>query len=287
MLPMQKSYKKIFIAALLTLSLLTGAAVFTHTRALPGITQVSEAVNAEPRELLPEPKDSLHLPILMYHHIGKNQEGSDATQKGLTVSTHAFEEQMEFLKAEGFTTITLGELLAYTERKFKLPAKPIIITFDDGYTDSFENAIPILEAQGFKASFAVITGFTGQTFGLNSYATWEQIKDAQNRGMEIVSHTQNHFDGLNPVHKMEAIYENLKASRQDILEHTGTDTTILIYPYGHYTKDYMSEAKKAGFTLGITTADGTVLDLTKPMELPRVRITPGMDLEKFKKKLGM
>lgn len=284
---MKTSPKKIFAAAFLTLSLLTGVAFFTHTRALPHITQTSQAIETKSEEPLPKPEDSLYLPIVMYHHIGDTAPQSDATQKGLTVSTQNFQQQMEFLKNEGFTSITLADLIAYTERKFKLPTKPIIITFDDGYTDSFENAVPVLVKTGFKGSFAVITGFTGQTFGSNSYATWEQIKNAQKEGMEIVSHTQNHFDGSNPVHKTEDIFGNLVGSRQDILEHTGNVTNILIYPYGHYTKEYITQAEKAGFKLGATTHEGTTLDLTKPMELPRVRITPGMDLEKFKKKLGM
>jgi peptidoglycan/xylan/chitin deacetylase (PgdA/CDA1 family) len=228
----------------------------------------------------------LRLPILMYHHIGTAPNPTDELRKDLTVSPEDFEKQVAWIKASGFETINLENLFNFTKGKFKMPEKPIIFTFDDGYEDVFINAVPILKKYGFTGSFAIITQFPGIQYADNIYASWQQIRNAKNLGMEIISHTQDHFDGTNSKYSQNFILKNLQESQKDLQKNLSlTPLPILIYPYGHYGSNYIEAARTAGFRLGLTTNFGKIISFDKLMEIPRVRVRGGESLDIFKKLL--
>lgn len=77
----------------------------------------------------------------MYHHVV--EEGKEVNK--ITITTKRFEEDMEYLKTKGYTSISFKELIDYDEGKGNFPDKPVIITFDDGYEDNYINAYPILK----------------------------------------------------------------------------------------------------------------------------------------------
>lgn len=237
--------------------------------------ELAEASHSGPRN------PNLKIDILMYHHVGDYPENADATRRGLTVSTKNFNEQVAWLKQEGYHSVSLKDIYNYSQGRFNMPAKPVVFTFDDGYQDVFDNALPILEEHGFSGSFGVITEFQGKTMGDNIYASWTAIKSAQAQGSEVVCHTQNHFDGSNSKFGSDYIYQNLAGCKND-LKQQGIETGVLIYPYGHYTQDYIKQAQRAGFNLGLTVHFGQNIDLNKPMELPRMRVNGGVPLDKFK-----
>lgn len=226
----------------------------------------------------------LKLPILMYHHIGSVPNPKDELRKDITVSPEDFEKQVKWLKDSGYKTVSLGDLFNYTKNKFKMPEKPIVLTFDDGYEDAFENAIPILKKNNFIGSFGVITQFPGIEYSGNVYANWATIRKAKAMGMEIVSHTQDHFDGTNPRYSQKFILKNLEDSQKDLQINLGfLPLPILIYPYGHYSGQYIQTARTAGFRLGLTTKFGKTVFFDKLMEIPRVRIHGKETLDTFKK----
>jgi len=230
------------------------------------------------------PKDRiLTVPILMYHHIGIAPPTADATHKSLTVSPADFEQQVQWLYQNGYQSISLEDLNLYAAGKFALPKKPVIFTFDDGYEDVFTNAVPILKQYGYSGAFGIITQFVGQTQGDNFYASWSEIKTAAALQMEIVCHTQNHFDGTNPKFDAAYIYNNLSGCQQDLRSHLADVEPILIYPYGHYNAQYLEQAGKAGFILGVTTREGKIINLGDLMQIPRIRIHSQENFEKFKK----
>ncbi len=221
----------------------------------------------------------LKVPILMYHHVGSVPEKADAVRRGLTVSPEEFEQQVKWIKDQGYESISLEDLYNFSQKNGELPKKPVIFTFDDGYSDVFENAIPILKKHGYTGSFAIITRWPGDTQGTNQYATWQQIAAAHDEGMEIVSHTQDHFDAKDPKYKPDFIQNNLYGSYQDIQEHLGTTTNILIYPYGHYNTQYIQLARKAGFSMGITVHEGNRVNLDNMMEVPRIRVNHNQNMK--------
>lgn len=237
------------------------------------------------RKPLPLPEKggrTLKLPILMYHHIGECPPNAGATRKGLTVSTVDFEQQTKWLSENGFASVSLKDVYLYSRGQISMPPKPIIFTFDDGYADALENAIPILQKFHFTGSFGIITQYPGQLQGTNLYASWQQIAQAKDQGMEIVSHTQNHFDGKNPKFPADYIFQNLSGSVADIKNNLGINTNILIYPYGHYTDTYIEQAKKTGFVMGVTVHEGKVINLDDLMRVPRLRVRGAETLQQFK-----
>ena len=257
------------------------------------IADASPQITPEDRAPLPIPPNvirqgkALRLPILMYHHIGTMPPVKhDPLRLSLTVSPQDFERQVAWVKSQGYVSVSLADIYAYSQGKKTLPKKPIAFTFDDGYDDALINAPPILEKYGYTGSFAIITGWPGWQNGTNSYASWDQIKQAQDSGMEIVCHTQNHFDGSSQKFNAQYIFNNLEGCQQDLKNHLGQAEPILVYPYGHYTVAYVVQAVKAGFRMGITVHEGDVINLDDLMQIPRVRVQGQEDFARFKKVLS-
>lgn len=289
------------IPAVIILTLLAAALIFVtvwQKRQLAKIRELhsdplaySQIMTPADQKPLEVPKASIdsgravHVPILMYHHVGDYPPNASKTRKDLTVSASDFARQVKWLSDHGYHSIRLEDLYLLSQHKFILPDKPVIFTFDDGYDDVFRNALPILQQYHYLGSLAIITTYP-KTEQLdqqadNFYASWEEIARAFSAGHEIVSHTQDHFDGTNPKYKPDFIFNNLSQSIQDIQNHLGFSTNVLIYPYGHYNPAYIEQAKKAGFVMGITVHDGKTVNLDNLMELPRVRIHGGETLERF------
>ena len=249
-----------------------------------GDTAYARLITRKDTEALPKAPAgrSIKLPILMYHHVGPLPEKPTGLRRDLTVSAEEFTAQVKWLKDNGYTSIHLSDLRDFAAGKFTMPKNPVIFTFDDGYEDVFLYAAPILKQNGFSGSFAIITQFPGTQNGDNFYASWNEIAKAYDAGNEIVSHTQDHFDGKNPKFSNDFIYKNLCDSKNDISSHLGFNTDILIYPYGHYTANYIQQAKACGFDLGITVHEGNRVNLENLMEIPRIRVHGRQDFEKFK-----
>lgn len=222
------------------------------------------------------------VPVLMYHHVGSLPKNPDPIRKDLTVSSSDFDSEMDFLQSAGYRSITAGQLQQNFEGKLDLPAKPILITFDDGYADVFENAVPILLKHGLVGSFGIITQFAGNP----DYASWQQIADAREKGMEIVSHSQHHIDFTDPRYSRSQKLAELQNSRQDLKEHLGIDTDIFIYPFGHFDQTAEDLAEEAGYKIAFTTKYGLVSSDTDNLKEPRVRVHGRETLKIFEQTLN-
>lgn len=224
----------------------------------------------------------INIPILTYHHINDLSLNDTESKKSLTVTPENFELQVAWLKGQGHESISLNDILLYSKGLALPPEKPIVITFNDGYEDAFENAVPILKKYGFVGSFGIITQFPGFKYEENSYASWSTIKKAKTLGMEIISQTQDHFDGTSSKYDDGFILRNLKDSQEDIKKNLGTTVPIIIYPFGRYNEKYLKLVKEAGFELGVTTNISNLIDLEKLLEIPRIKIGGSYNLEAFK-----
>jgi len=300
---MKKRHKKISLVALLLLfaasAFIIEAIAFLNNGGLSPRNAVSnrvlanklnpnhaQALDKASAPLPFEPSRSIKVPILMYHHVGYLPTTTvDSVRIGLTVSPEDFEQQLKWIKAQGHTSISLNDLYSFIQNKTGLPKNPIILTFDDGYKDVFQYAIPILQKYGYSGVFGIITNFPGTSQGTNVYASWDEILAAKNAGMEILCHTQNHFDGSNPKFDANYIFANLGGCQQDMLGHLGLAEPYLIYPYGHYTPVYLAQMKKAGFVMGLTVHEGIWVNPADLFEVPRVRVLHNETMETFEKKL--
>lgn len=217
------------------------------------------------------------VPVLMYHHVGDLPSRPDRIRRDLTVSTADFEGQVKYLEAHGYHTITSLQLLKSFEGNVRLPEKPILLTFDDGYDDVFNNAVPILKKHNMVGTFAVITGYVGSP----GYAPWKQILDARQQGMEIISHSFSHIDFSDIRHNHSKKVSEIELSIHDLWIHLGEKIPVFIYPYGHYNTETEQILKNNGFKLAFTTAFGKAKSGYNWVEMPRVRIHGGVSLQRF------
>jgi len=217
---------------------------------------------------------TLQVPILMYHYIRDYHNPRDPEGENLSVSPALFAQQMQYLAAHGYTPITLDQLAAIYAGKAEAPARPIVLTFDDGYKDLYTAAFPILQRHGFHAISFVITGFVGRP----GYLSWRNIKHMQASGViTFEAHTVNHID-LAAVSYQQALDE-LVTSKKTLQAETGHLVNFLAYPFGATDATVESAVRQAGYigALGEWFAKAEAISL----DMPRVRIPGGISLAEF------
>lgn len=214
------------------------------------------------------PRRELVVPILMYHRIGVPARGAPPITRGLTVHPADFARQMKWLKQNGYRTVTQRELYEGLFRGRRLGRKPIVITFDDGWSDVLHRASPVLSRLGMRATAYVITGRT--TNGDRAFLTWRQLQALERRGIEIGSHTVTHAD-LTSLSDREALRE-LVQSRRALERRLGHRVQWFAYPFGAYDHRTERLVRRAGYALAVTTEYGVVQSASRPLALRRLRV---------------
>ncbi|HTL39693.1 MAG TPA: polysaccharide deacetylase family protein [Methylomirabilota bacterium] len=228
----------------------------------------------------PIPTNSLNIPILMYHHVGPLLN-TDAVTTDLTVSASDFEAQVKYFKDKGYHTVSLAQVYNHLINQVPLPSKPLVFTFDDGYKDVFDNAIPILEKYNYSGTFAIATDLLGRP----TYAVWDDVLNAQHLGMEIVSHTENHLDLTNSVYSEDDLTREIFGSKQKLEQHLQKPVEFFVYPYGKLNDKVVQMVKAAGYKMAFTTAFGLQVNEQTLLTTPRLRVHGQNGLEKIKKVL--
>ncbi len=246
------------------------------------VTAVS-AAQVEPTSAPPLPTPAgvyswtLKVPILMYHYISEPPRDADKYRRDLSVTPRSFEEQMAYLAENGFESVDLYDLSLAITAKRELPEKPVIITFDDGYRDNFENAFPILQDHGMKATFFIITDFIDEQ--REGYLSWEMVEEMAGAGMRIESHSKTHPD-LSTSERDYVIYEAL-GSQETIAAHIGYTPRYFCYPSGRYSEETMAILNELGYWGALTTADGSWHGYDDRFEWSRNRMRHTTTLAEF------
>jgi len=207
---------------------------------------------------------TVHLPILLYHKTPAN-----------------FDFQMKHLVDAGYTPVFMQEVYMILTGKMAGPAKPVAITFDDGFTDQLE-AVKILKKYNFKSTFYIIVGgdLSGWCIGVekksntcgDSYLNWDQIKTIQSSGLvEIGSHTVDHLQlaSLNEAAQRFQIFESKKTLELNL----GVSILSFCYPYGNFNTTSEQLAKEAGYNNATTVVASEYQNPTLPFRLNRIRDT--------------
>jgi peptidoglycan/xylan/chitin deacetylase (PgdA/CDA1 family) len=214
------------------------------------------------------PRREIVVPILMYHRINVPPPGADSMERRLTVHPADFARQMTWLKRNGYRTVTQQELFEALFRGRRLGPKPIVITFDDGYSDVLHKASPVLTRLGMRATAYVISSRT--TNGDRVFLMWRQLRMLERRGIEIGSHTVTHA-GLTSLSDRDALRE-LVHSRRAFERRLHHPVQWLAYPYGAYDTRIERLARRAGYVLAVTTEHGAVQSSSRPLALSRLRV---------------
>jgi peptidoglycan/xylan/chitin deacetylase (PgdA/CDA1 family) len=216
-------------------------------------------------------------PILMYHYISAAPSANDRIRYGLSVSPEMFEAQLQLLRDNGFSTITLRDLYNYLAVGTPLPDKPIILTFDDGYLDHYTNAFPILQKYGMIGTFFVLTGPADE--GNPAYLSWDMIQAMSNAGMDIQLHSRAHLDMRNRPY--EWLVFQIIGGRQSIEGHTGKPVNFIAYPSGKYDLNLQHFLRDTNFWAAVTTANGRRHVLSEALAWDRLRISGQLRLADF------
>ncbi|HVO72049.1 MAG TPA: polysaccharide deacetylase family protein, partial [Aggregatilineaceae bacterium] len=219
----------------------------------------------------------LHVPVLMYHYVSAPPSNADAVRLDLAVTPENFRGQMQYLKDGGYHTITPDMLIAALTRGTALPAKSIMLTFDDGYEDAYANVFPVLKQDGFTGAFFIITGFIDHNLG--GYLTWSQVKAMSAAGMSIQDHSMTHQIMVGRDHAW--LKTEVEDTRDEIQTHTGIRPVVFCYPMGKFDLNTLLEVQAAGFQMAFTTRGSSYLSSTRMLALPRVRIHGSTTLPKF------
>lgn len=198
------------------------------------------------------------VPILNYHKI-------DYLQHALSLSPEEFDKQMAYLANNGYHTVSPDQLMAYLNHGKRLPDKPVVITFDDGYLDNYTHAYPILKKYGFTATIFVVTGLIGTD---DRFMTWDQVRQLQHEGFVFGSHTVNHV-ALDQV-SLEQAKTELVESRRVIKEETGQTARYFAYPTGAYNLQIEDLVQQAGYRAAFTIRYGQAGPESDPYAMERI-----------------
>lgn len=187
------------------------------------------------------------IPVLLYHHV--SSEKTDLPH--LTVTPAEFEYQLAMLKAAGFETIEPEAFLAYMRREpVELPAKPLLITFDDGYEDNYRYAFPLLQQYGFKAVIFI----PGVNIDRPKRLSSEQIREMAAYGIVFGGHSVSHKN-LTGLSGRELEWE-VKEVGKALKKVTARPAELFSYPYGYFNLSTWEEAVAAGYEAAFTVLPG-------------------------------
>lgn len=223
---------------------------------------------------LRRPADTV--PILMYHYIRVNPDPADKIGYGLSVTPEDFAAQMAFLARRGYRTVDLGQLGSAEAGE----GRTVVITFDDGYADAFEQAAPVLDRYGFKATFYLITGLAGAP----GYLSWDQARALADAGHTIGAHTIGHPDLR--LLKLASLKRQVEESRAELERQLGRPVLDFSYPSGKYDADVLAAVAAAGYRSAVTVRGGIYSPGDDPLLLSRVRVYGGMSLSAFADAIG-
>jgi peptidoglycan/xylan/chitin deacetylase (PgdA/CDA1 family) len=204
------------------------------------------------------------VPVLNYHQI--NNEAHNI----LTLSASEFEAQIDYLYKSGYTPISPDQLVDYLQYGKELPAKPILITFDDGYEDNYRVAYPILQKYHFTATIFLITDFVGHN---GRYLTWKQVREMRDNGFGFESHTLSHI--LLPMAADEEIRSQLIKSKEAMEWRLGQKVKYLAYPGGAYDQRVISLAQETGYRAAFTINLGRDMIHCELFTLNRIPVFEG------------
>jgi len=207
-----------------------------------------------------------YVPILMYHHVMDVAAAKATGASGLNVPPKIFQEQMDYLQQKGYQVVDLDEMLTGIKNN-SLPKKAVVLTFDDGYRDFYENAYPVLKEKNFKATLFVISQYVGG----ERYVSWEQLREMMASGLVLLGdHTLNH-PSLPSLSK-EQEFNQIVSAKKIIEENTGAKVSFFAYPYGSSNANAKQVLKENGFLGAVTTVSGETQCLGLPYDWQRIRI---------------
>ncbi|MER7488247.1 polysaccharide deacetylase family protein [Streptomyces sp. NPDC126497] len=224
----------------------------------------------------------VRVPVLMYHAVAADP--GEAT-RALSVSPEAFAEQMAVLADRGLTPVTTTELAAHWRSGRPLPARPVLVTFDDGYEGVHRHALPVLAGHGFPATLFVSTGWLRGPYdtggGPDTMLDWDQVRELAGAGVEIGGHSHSHpqLDQLDD-HRLRS---ELVLCKEIVSDRLGSVPASFAYPYGYSSRRVREAVREAGYAQALAVGNALARRSQGPYALRRVTVRRSTSAAEFER----
>ena len=213
------------------------------------------------------------IPVLMYHKVGDDKDNDAVIREDL------FREQMKFLKDNGYNPLTMDQLYDYVVNGAAVPEKPVVLTFDDGYADTYSIVYPIMKEYGFPATVFINPGDVGTRL------TWDQVREMHKNGITISNHGFQHIE-MGQLSETKQI-ENITKAQEALAKEVGIkDNPWFCYPYGDKNEFTDSASKKAGIKMGMAMKSGWAHTGDNPYNILRVWVGNAVDIKHFEERIS-
>jgi len=240
-----------------------------HSTAADGIASTQAAVQPGAPVTRTTP-----VPILMYHAIAPAP--GNAPYPDVYVTPVRFAEELAYLARHRYHVLTLQQVWNSWHGGAKLPRKPVVVSFDDGFRNWYTEAYPVLKEHGWVGTMNIAVSHLG---GRNRW-----LKKLVAAGWELDSHTLTHAD-LTLLSSRD-LHREVAGSRTRLRKlFRGAPVNFFCYPSGRYNEMVITEVRRAGY-LGATTTDEGFAVPTMPFTLRRVRVNGSDDAAALAAKLA-
>ncbi len=217
--------------------------------------------------------DEAGLRVLLYHRVADDDDP-------LSLAPRRFREQMRHLADEGYTVVDLMTAFAMLDAG-ELPSRALGLTFDDGFTDVRDEALPVLAEHGFRATMFVTSGVTDGRLRFPWYSGrqppvlgWDEIVELDREGtLRFEAHTVSHPNLLSV--DDAAARAEIVDGRHELERHLGRRVSAFAYPAGLFGERERRLVAEAGYAAAVTCEPGVNLPSSDRMALRRRQIDRG------------
>lgn len=225
----------------------------------------NEGYDVEP---LAQSKNSVRVPILMYHRIEPLPTNTSSFTTGLYVSPEMFEQQLAYMVKKNYKSLTSQEFYNILLSGKNPTQKSVMITFDDGTKGQYTTGYTLLKKYGLVGVFYIPSSKTS--------ITYNQLKEMSQNGMIIESHSATHIDLAKETNPTR-LYSEIVGSRYALINATGQNVITISYPGCVADKEAYSYVSQAGYLLGASCGRGIDHYYSKRLSLQRVHVFDSFD----------
>ena len=209
------------------------------------------------------------VPILLFHHIT-----IDKPKNGYSVSLAFFKKYLDYLKENNYHTITMAQLSQALYEGAELPLNPVIITFDDGNQNVFDNAFSLMTEYGFVGVVYIITN----RINLDGFLSEDQLHQMIDSGWEVGSHGRNHID---LVEQPEALRDEVGNSKKELEQLLGIQVLSFAYPFGKADNKAKDWVKQIGYRVALGLGISNEHSASSRFYLSRREVKSELPLDEF------
>lgn len=208
--------------------------------------EISSIRAAEAEGRIARAPGAVEVPIVVYHHVVPNHAPG-----ALFVTPDLFEQQLGYLRDNGYQSISFDDLADSLELGLPLPQRPVILSFDDGWENQHQYGFPLLQKYGFTGTFYVVTDYLDH----QNFMTTDALKTMMAAGNIVGAHSRSHpaLAGVGSAR----LKDEIAGSKAWLENRFGVPITSFAYPYGSYSASVVAATKAAGFRTARTVDDGS------------------------------